>query len=278
MLPTRGRRLTGLLLASHPLPCIAVSGFVSAMGLAAGLGGRAVLLGAAVLCGQLSVGWSNDAIDAPLDTTAARRDKPIAVGEVSRRLVAWCAALAVIADIPLSLAVGVRPGLLHLAAVALAWSYNLGLKRTVASALPYAAAFGLVPVVVAAAKHGSPAPRTALVVAGVTCGIAAHFANTVGDTAEDALTGVRGLPQRIGPAASTAVAAGFIAAAAVAVLVAVGPRPLPIAATVIDVVLAASVPWLLRGPATRRRAFRVVIAAVAVLVVAFVVAGGSKLT
>lgn len=266
------------MLATHPLPCLAVSAFVTAMAVAAGLGAKAVLLGAAVLCGQLSVGWSNDAIDAPLDSAARRPDKPIALGHVSRRLVAACAAIALLADIPLSLAVGVRAGLLHLGAVALAWAYNLGVKRTVASALPYAAAFGLVPVVVAAAKDGSPSPRAALVVAGVACGIAAHFANTVGDSAEDAMTGVRGLPQRVGPAVSTAVAGAFIAVAAVAVLVAVGPRPLPIAAAAIDVVLAGTVPWLLRGPTTRRRAFRVVIGGVAVLVIAFVVAGGSKLS
>jgi 4-hydroxybenzoate polyprenyltransferase len=170
------------------------------------------------------------------------------------------------------------PGLLHLLAVALAWSYNLGVKRTAASPLPYAGAFGLVPVVVAAAKPGSPGPRGALVVAGVACGIAAHFANTVGDTVEDELTGVRGLPQRCGPAASTVVAGGFIAIAALAVLAAVGPRPLPVAAAIVDVVLAGSIPWLLRGAAPRRRAFRLVIAAVGVLVVAFVVAGGSRLT
>jgi 4-hydroxybenzoate polyprenyltransferase len=248
------------------------------MAVAAGLRGTAVLLGAAVLCGQLSVGWSNDAIDAPLDTVAGRRDKPIALGQVSRRLVASCAVIALLVDVPLSLAVGTRAGLLHLAAVALAWAYNLGLKRTAASPLPYAAAFGLVPVVVAAAKPGAPAPRLALAAAGVACGIAAHFANTVGDTAEDAMTGVRGLPQRLGPAVSTVVAGTSIAAAAVAVLVAVGPRPLPVAAAVVDVVLAAWIPWLLRGPTTRRRAFQVVIGAVAVLVIAFVVAGGSKLT
>jgi 4-hydroxybenzoate polyprenyltransferase len=248
------------------------------MALAAGLDGKAAVLGTAVLCGQLSVGWSNDAIDAPLDAAAGRRDKPIALGEVSRRTVAACAALALVVDVPLSLAVGTEAGLLHLAAVGLAWSYNLGLKRTVASPLPYAAAFGLVPVVVAAAKPGAPAPRAALIVAGVACGIAAHFANTVGDTAEDALTGVRGLPQRLGPTVSTIVAGGFIAAAAVAVLVAVGPGPLPVAAAVLDVVLAVWVPWLLRGPTTRRRAFRVVNGAVAALVVAFVVSGGAKLT
>ncbi|HVV76587.1 MAG TPA: UbiA family prenyltransferase [Mycobacteriales bacterium] len=266
------------MLASHPLPCVAVTAFVTALSVAAHLGPRAALLGAAVLCGQLSVGWSNDAIDAPLDTAAGRRDKPIATADISRRAVAICAAVALIGDFPLSLAVGVRAGLLHLAAVGLAWAYNLGLKRTLASALPYAVAFGLVPEVVAAAKAGSPAPRPALVVAGVACGIAAHFANTVGDTVEDEMTGVRGLPQRLGPAPSTAIAGGFIAAAAVAVLVAVGPKPLPVTAAVVDVGLAASVPWLLRGPATRRRAFRLVIGAVAVLVIAFVVAGGSQLS
>ena len=94
-----------------------------------------------------------------------------------------------------------EPGIAHLAAVALAWSYNLGLKRTVVSPLPYAVAFGLVPVVVAAMLPGAPAPVDVLIIAGVACGVAAHFANTVGDAAEDAMTGVRGLPQRIGPAA-----------------------------------------------------------------------------
>jgi 4-hydroxybenzoate polyprenyltransferase len=117
-----------------------------------------------------------------------------------------------------------------------------------------------------------------LVVAGVACGIAAHFANTVGDVAEDALTGVRGLPQRLGPARSTVIAGGFVAIGAVAVLVAVGPSPIPIAAAALDVAIALAVPQLLRGPDTRRRAFRVVILAVAALVIAFVVAGGSDIS
>jgi 4-hydroxybenzoate polyprenyltransferase len=248
------------------------------MAVAAGLHHRAVLVAAAVLCGQLSVGWSNDAIDAPLDTTAGRIDKPIATGAVSRRLVATCAGAALIADIPLSLAVGVRPGLIHLTAVAAAWAYNLGLKRTVVSPLPYALAFGLVPAFVAAALNGSPSPRPALVVAGVACGIAAHFANTVGDVAEDALTGVRGLPQRFGPALSTTIAGGFVAVGAVSVVAAVGPKPIALAAASLDVVIALAVPRLLSGSDTRRRAFRVVILAVAALVVAFVVAGGADIS
>lgn len=271
--------LLGLARATHPLPAVAVTAFFSATALAAGLsGGRTVLLAAAVFCGQLSVGWANDAIDAPLDIQAARPDKPIATGQVSRRAVGIAAGTALVADIPLSLALGWRPGVAHLVAVASAWSYDLGLKRTVASVVPYAVSFGLVPVIVAAALPGSPRPRWALVGAGVACGIAAHFANTVGDTDEDAATGVRGLPQRVGPLRSTVVAGVLVVVAGVFVLVAVGARPLPIAAVAVDVVLAASLPAVLRAPGSRRLAFRLVLVAVAVLVVTFVVAGGSHLT
>jgi 4-hydroxybenzoate polyprenyltransferase len=246
--------------------------------ISAHVGGRSALLAAAVLCGQLSVGWSNDAIDAPLDTQAARRDKPIATGAIARNTVAWCAGVAILLDIPLSLALGWRAGLYHLGAVALAWTYNLGVKRTPASPAPYAVAFALVPVVVAAMLPGAPAPAGALVAAGACCGIAAHFANTVGDAADDALTGVRGLPQRLGPAASTIVAGGFIGVAVVLVLVAAGAHPLTVSAAVIDVTVALVLPVAVRRPDWRRFAFRLVIVAVAVLVIAFVVSGGSHLT
>ncbi len=271
--------LLGLVRATHPLPAVAVTAFFSATALAAGLGGgRTVLLAAAVLCGQLSVGWANDAIDAPLDIRAARPDKPIATGQVSRRAVTVAAGIALVADVPLSLALGWRAGVAHLVAVASAWSYDLGLKRTVFSVVPYAVSFGLVPVIVAATLPGSPRAQSALIGAGVACGIAAHFANTVGDTEEDALTGVRGLPQRIGPRRSTLVAGGMVVVAGVLVLIAVGARPLPIAALAVDVVLAAALPAALRVPGSRRLAFRLVLVAVAVLVVTFVVAGGSHLT
>jgi 4-hydroxybenzoate polyprenyltransferase len=246
------------------------------MAIAAGIHGRSALLAAAVLCGQLSVGWSNDAIDAPLDIHANRRDKPIVTGAISRAAVAWGAGIALAADVPLSLALGWKAGVAHLAAVALAWSYNLGLKRTVISFLPYALAFALLPVVVAAMLPGAPLARVALIVAGAGCGTAAHFANTVGDSVEDAMTGVRGLPQRVGPGASTVIAGGFVAI--VSVLIAAGANPLTVGAAIIDLAIAAALPLALRVPTARRLAFRLVIGAVAVLVVAFVVSGGTHLT
>jgi len=255
-----------------------VTAFFAATGSAAGLGpGRTALLAAAVVVGQASIGWANDYIDAPRDRAAGRTDKPVATGDVPRRLVGGCAAVALVADVPLSLALGWKPGATHIVAVGSAWLYDLKLKETVASWAPYALSFGLVPVIVATALPGAPLPRATLVAAGSCCGIAAHFANTVGDARDDELTGVRGLPQLIGPSPSTAVAAAFVATAAVLLVVATDAAGLAVAAAIAAGVAGASMPWLLRKASGRHVAFRLVIAAVAVLVAAFVIVGGHRL-
>jgi 4-hydroxybenzoate polyprenyltransferase len=275
------RRLVGLLRATHFPPSIAVTGFFAATAAAAGLGARTALLAAAVLVGQASVGWANDYLDAPLDRAAGRTDKPIATGAVSRGLVGTCASVALIADVPLSLAVGWRAGAAHLVAVGSAWLYDVRLKWTLASVAPYALSFGLVPVIVATALPGSPLPQATLVAAGSACGIAAHFANTLADVDADSLTGVHGLPQRIGPAASTIVAAVFIAVAAVLLVAATDGAPLALVAAAVDGAAGVAVVVLTlrsRAMAVRRYAFGLVIAAVAVLVAAFVVSGGDRLT
>src|ERR1019366_3031680 len=91
-----GVRRTGsalaLLRASHPEP----TGMVTALAVALPGGtGRAaagvVAAGAAVLAGQLSVGWHNDWLDAGRDAASGRPDKPVAAGDISPRPVARCA-------------------------------------------------------------------------------------------------------------------------------------------------------------------------------------------
>jgi 4-hydroxybenzoate polyprenyltransferase len=255
-----------------------VTAFFTATGVAAGLGWRSALLAAAVLVGQASIGWANDYVDAPRDVVVRRPDKPIAAGEVRRSTVGACAAGALVADVPLSLALGWRPGGAHLVAVGWAWLYDLRWKETWASWVPFAVSFGLVPVIVATSLPGSPVPQPTIVAAAGCCGVAAHFANTVGDTADDAATGVRGLPQRFGPAASTLVAAVFVAAASALLVAATDGAVLAVAAAVVSAAAALSLPVLLRRDAGRHTSFRVVIAAVAVLVAAFVVTGGDRLT
>lgn len=271
----RVARWWGLLLATHALPSAAVTAFFTATALAAGVGGRTAVLAAAVLVGQASIGWANDFLDAPLDQAAGRRDKPVARGVVSRGVVGGCAAGALVADVPLSLALGWRPGGAHLVAVGSAWLYDAGLKRTWASAVPFAVSFGLVPVIVATLLPGSPLPQATLVAAGAACGVAAHFANTLADVEADAATGVRGLPQLLGPRVSTIVAAAFVAAASALLVVATDAAPLSLAAAAVDV--AAAIVVVVRG-GNRQQAFRLVIAAVAILVAAFVVDGGDRLT
>jgi len=272
-------RLPALLRATHALPSIAVTAFFTATAVAAGLdAARCVLLAAAVLAGQASIGWANDFVDAPRDLAVRRPDKPIAAGEVRRSVVGASAAAALTADVPLSLALGWRPGAAHLVAVGWAWMYDVRLKETFVSWLPFAVSFGLVPVVIATALPGAPLPQATLVAAGACCGVAAHFANTVGDTADDAATGVRGLPQAIGPSASTVVAGGFVAAASVLLLVATDAAALAIAAAAVSGAVALTLPALVRWRQGRHTSFRLVIAAVAVLVAAFVVSGGDRLT
>ena len=78
------RRAVDLALACHPGPTVAVTVFAVAM--AAGADAPAAttaLVGAAVLAGQLSVGWSNDWIDADRDAAVGRTDKPVGDGRLA---------------------------------------------------------------------------------------------------------------------------------------------------------------------------------------------------
>src|SRR6476619_365305 len=121
-----------LVLSCHPLPTVAVTAISAGLAALAGLSiGRAALMVTAVFAGQLSIGWSNDAIDAARDRATRRSDKPVAQGAVSIRAVGVAAGLALRAAVVLSLALGWQPGLASLTVVACGWLYNLGLKETI---------------------------------------------------------------------------------------------------------------------------------------------------
>lgn len=260
----------GLAAACHPGPTALVTVFaVSFALLVAGAGpGRALLIGLAVLLGQLSIGWSNDAADARRDSAAGRRDKPVAGGTVAGGTVAVAAGIALAGCAVASLALGPAAGVVHLAAVASGWAYNLVAKFTVASPVPFAVSFALLPAVVTLAARPSQWPDAWTMATAGALGVAAHFANTVGDAEADAATGVRGLPQRIGPGRSMVVTAGFVLLGAVLPLAA-SQRPGTVAITLFAagaVVALAAI--ALRG----RRAFPVTLVAVA-LVVAGLLAG-----
>jgi 4-hydroxybenzoate polyprenyltransferase len=172
-----------------------------------------------VLTGQLSVGWSNDWIDAARDVAAGRDDKPVVAGDVSAAGLRTAALGAAAACVPLSLACGWLAGAVHLAAVALAWAYNLRLKATAWSWVPYAGAFGLLPAFAVLAAPGRPAPAAWVPVAGALLGVGAHLVNALPDLDDDAATGVRGLPHRLGRRGVAAVAPVVLLAGVVCALV-----------------------------------------------------------
>ncbi|MGA4846149.1 UbiA family prenyltransferase [Streptomyces sp. G5(2025)] len=217
------RRLPALLRSCHPGPALAVTVFVAALAVAAGRGGPgSVAVAAAVLAGQLSVGWCNDAADARRDAACERPDKPVATGELSPRAAAAAAVTALTLCVPLSLLSGAAAGTAHLGMVAAGWAYNLRLKHTVLSPLPYAMAFGALPAFVTLGPPAPSWPAWWAVAAGALLGVGAHLVNVLPDIEDDLATGVRGLPQRLGGPACRWLAP-FVMLAAVGVVVAGAP-------------------------------------------------------
>jgi 4-hydroxybenzoate polyprenyltransferase len=224
-------RVRALIIASHPLPCVAVTVIATVLVAEAAPGeltaGRLVLVALAMLAGQLSVGWSNDAIDSGRDTAAGRTDKPAATGLISARSLWVAAAIALVATLALAAAIGPVTLAIDVVTLVAAWAYNLGLKGTAWSGLTYALAFGLLPAYSTSALPGHPLPRLAITVAAALLGLGAHFLNVLPDLADDARSGVRGLPQRVaarfGAPAARGVALTLLLGASVLLLVAASP-------------------------------------------------------
>jgi 4-hydroxybenzoate polyprenyltransferase len=247
-----------------------------AMALAVGTGrsaGGVVLVGAAVLAGQLSVGWHNDWLDAERDTAAGRPDKPVAAGQISRRTVGRCALIALAAAVPLSFASGWRAALAHLTAVLLAWSYNARLKATLASFVPYAVAF---PLLVAFVTLGGPKaawpPWWALATAALL-GCGAHLVNAAPDLADDTAAGIRGLPHVLGRSRSVFVTVALLLAATVVESFGAGDPGWEAAGAVSAVAVAMAAGIVLSRRPGSRWLFRAVLLAAAVDVVLLVANG-----
>ena len=214
----------GLLAACHIQPTLAVTAFTTVLAAASGRRRKSLAVGAAVLSGQLAVGWSNDYWDRFIDARAGRSEKPIVAGHVSADLVRSCAVAAGAACVPLSLLNGRRAAVGHLAAVGAGLAYNARLKHTSLSVAPYLVAFGALPAFVGLSSGQRRLPPAHTMVAAALLGAGAHFINGLADVEADEITGVRGLPQRLGPVRALPVGAALLTASTV-VIAAFGPRP-----------------------------------------------------
>ncbi len=222
--------MRGLARACHPAPTVAVTVLAVLLGVVAGAGpARLLLLGTAVLAGQLTIGWSNDLVDAERDRRVGRTDKPLATGELADRTLGLALAVAGTLAVVLSLLLGWAAGLVHLVLlVGSGVAYNVALKRTVWSWLPYAVAFGALPVVAwLSVRPGAALAPVWVMGAGALIGVGAHLVNALPDLADDEATGIRGLPHRIGPRRTSVLAVGVLTAGTAVAVLGPGP-PIPV--------------------------------------------------
>lgn len=266
-------RIRDVAASTHPGPALAVTAITVGLAIANGLEWwRVLLLGAAMLANQLSVGLSNDWIDADRDRAVGRADKPVARGDVSPRLARNLAFGLAAAALVLTAPLGWPALLVHVVVLGGAWSYNAGLKNSVLSPLPYAVCFGLLPALVTLAAADPSWPSGWVMAAGALLGIAAHFANVLPDLDDDAATGIQGLGHRIGGRASAVVAFAALGLASVSLAIELGLTPLALVGLAFGVVIAVwGLTLALRGR-MGRVLFRLVIAGALVDVVLLVLA------
>lgn len=273
--------MTALLLKStHPGPTLIVTAIAIALGVSAGVdAGRLALLTASVLLGQISIGLSNDAIDAPRDRAVGRADKPLALPGAPLRVALASAAVAALLALALSAVLGWQLALAHAVFLISGWAYNAALKSTVWSAACFFVGFGVFPSLAPLAlpdPHAAPAWAG---VAGAALGVAVHFSNVLPDLDDDERTGVRGLPHRIGRRGSAVVAFGSLLAGAAAALAgpmlldraAVGPAAWIAGAAVMALAVWGLVASVVRAPT--RLSFRLVMLAALLLALQLVVSG-----
>jgi 4-hydroxybenzoate polyprenyltransferase len=166
--------------------------------LAGASAGRAVLLGAAMLAIQFSIGTFNDVLDAPADGIAAR-SKPIVDGRVPPRLALVVGVLCGLAGLALAGLAGVATALVACAGFGVGLAYDIRLKASPWSWLPYAAGIPLLPVFAWVGATGNlPGPILVLAGLGVLGGTSLAIANSLADAERDAASRTRTVATALG--------------------------------------------------------------------------------
>lgn len=271
------RSVLELLKASHPEPALVVTAVAGLLAWGVGHSPAGVItVTATVGSSQLAVGWTNDWLDADRDTAVGRSDKPLATGVLDRRVVGIAAMVAALMTPVLALTTNLPAAAWAAGGLLSALLYDWPLKFTAASVLPYAISFGALPAFTVQALPDSPGPPIWLLVAGALLGAGAHFANVLPDLADDAQTGVRGLPHRIGSGGARTAAAGFLLGATVVLVL--GPPGAPSRTGFAAIMAAAMVPpfaWYAGRSGAGRSAvvFRLVMLVAVIDVVLLIISG-----
>jgi 4-hydroxybenzoate polyprenyltransferase len=204
-------KVNGLRLASHFGPTVIVTTISLVLSLFYTSWQDAIRIAFGVALGQLVVGWSNDLYDYADDLSHQRLNKPLVKGTITREFLARCVMIMV----PLSFLanllgpLGVNGGLVYMFGIACGVAYNFYFKFNIFSPLPFALAFAALPSCIVIAQEQRPPVWMWL--GGALFGVAAHFVNVLKDIDQDQISGIGGLPQRLGMRNSIISAAALIA-------------------------------------------------------------------
>ena len=210
-------KLRGLLKASHFGPTLLVTAIAWFFAAHYWWEGPAYVIAFGVFTGQLVVGWSNDLYDYADDLKHNRVNKPLVAGSITavylKRWLLFMTPFSFVANLlgPL----GFKGGLVYMFGISMGVAYNFYFKYNIFSWLPYALAFAALPSCVVISKGLNPPVWMWL--GGALLGSAAHFINVIKDMDQDRLSGIGGLPQRIGKRNSILVAAVLTALGALIV-------------------------------------------------------------
>jgi 4-hydroxybenzoate polyprenyltransferase len=213
-------KFKGLRQACHFGPTLIVTAIAFGFGVYYWWEGPAYVIAFTVATGQLVVGWSNDLYDYKDDLAHNRTKKPLVSGLITPQyLHKWLRFMIPFSFIANLLGpLGIKGGLVYMLGIACGVAYNFYFKFSALSPLPYAIAFAALPSSIAISKEINPPLWMWL--GGALFGMAAHFINVIKDMKEDQVSGIQGLPQRLGTKNSIVVAVGLIALGVATVLTA----------------------------------------------------------
>ena len=211
-------KLRGLLKASHFGPTLIVTSVSFGFAVHYWWEGPAYVIAFGVFTGQLVVGWSNDLYDFDDDLRHQRTNKPLVSGLITKQyLEKWLRVMVPFSFVANLLGpLGIRGGLVYMLGIACGVAYNFYFKFSVLSPLPYAIAFAALPSSIAISKDITPPLWMWL--GGALLGMAAHFINVLKDMKEDHVSGIKGLPQRLGTRGSVVAAVVLISVSVLVLL------------------------------------------------------------
>jgi 4-hydroxybenzoate polyprenyltransferase len=211
-------KLRGLLKASHFGPTLIVTSISFGFAVHYWWEGPAYVIAFGVFTGQLVVGWSNDLYDFDDDLRHQRTNKPLVSGLITKQyLEKWLRVMVPFSFVANLLGpLGIRGGLVYMLGIACGVAYNFYFKFSALSPLPYAIAFAALPSSIAISKDITPPLWMWL--GGALLGMAAHFINVLKDMKEDHVSGIKGLPQRLGTRGSVVAAVVLISVSVLVLL------------------------------------------------------------